>query len=380
MGRVVVVVLAGVAVVLAVVLAAVVVLRVVPGTDTTTVTGVIGSEKAAFFADPEVEERFAELGYQVEVRSRGSRAIATVDLSGDDFGFPGSDPSAEHFQQVNGVDREYQPFYSPMVVLSYEPMVDALAEAGVTSRAEDGTWDLDMAAYLELAADRTRWRDLPGDAVADANRGEILVRTTDPRTSNSAAMYLAVTSYLLNDEEVVQDAEADTELVEEAARLFLAQGNPPDSSQQPFDQFVALGPGHTPLLWCYESQYVSAQVQHVGLPEDVVVLYPGPSTVSTHTLLPLTDAGAEVGRLLTEDPELQRLAAAHGFRTSDPARFAQVAEEHELPVRGQVGDVVNAPTYEVMEGLITQIEDRYDASGMPEPADDSRAAPGTDQE
>ncbi|WP_017624242.1 hypothetical protein [Nocardiopsis chromatogenes] len=334
------------------------------------VTGVIGSEKAPYFADPEVVDRLADLGYEVEVRTRGSRSIARADLDGADFGFPGSDPSAEAFQREHGTEREYRPFYSPMVVLSHRPVAEALRGAGLAAEEDDGTWTLDMAAYLDLTADRTRWRDLPGGGYEGAGRSEVLVRTTDPRTSNSAAMYLSVVAYLLNGEQVPQEA-PDAEDAERIARLFLAQGAPPESSKQPFDQYAALGAGHTPLLWAYEAQYAGTRGSGTGLPEGAVVMYPAPTTVSNHTLLPLTDAGDEVGRLLTEAPELQRLAAEHGFRTADAELFATAAEEADRPVRAQVSDVVNAPAYEVVEAVLSGLEDAYADGGMPAPAEEA---------
>ena len=45
------------------------------------------------------------------------------------------------------------------------------------------------------------------------------------------------------------------------------------------------------------------------------LVYPSPTVLSKHTLVPVTDDGDRVGQLLSEDPELQRLAAVHGFRT-----------------------------------------------------------------
>jgi ABC-type molybdate transport system substrate-binding protein len=44
----------------------------------TIVTGVIGSEKAPFFADPEVKKEFAAHGLNVQVTTAGSRQIATT--------------------------------------------------------------------------------------------------------------------------------------------------------------------------------------------------------------------------------------------------------------------------------------------------------------
>lgn len=336
--------------------AAAVVWNVYARASVTEVTGLVGSEKEGFFADEAVRGRFAELGYRVQVRGRGSRAITTADTAGLDFAFPSGAPAAEAFRTRHGIDREHRPFFSPMVVLSHRPVAEALQRAEAAAPAGDGTWDLDMSGYLDMARDGIRWRDLPGGAPEGTGRNSVLIRTTDPRTSNSAAMYLAVVSYLLNGEEVVSGPAPD--IAERAAPLFLDQGGPPDTSQQPFDSYVALGPGHTPLLWAYESQYVAAGAAG-ELPTEAAVLYPAPTTVSAHVLLPVTDAGDEVGRLLTEDPELQRLAAEHGFRTGAPEVFADAAAEAGLPVRARLDDTVNAPGHAALEGLIREVERHY---------------------
>lgn len=63
---------------------------------TTTVRGVIGSEKQAFFTDQRVVDAFAKHGLKVEVDTAGSRQIATtVDLGKYAFAFPSSSPAAQ---------------------------------------------------------------------------------------------------------------------------------------------------------------------------------------------------------------------------------------------------------------------------------------------
>nr|WP_306367111.1 substrate-binding domain-containing protein [Nocardiopsis sp. CC223A] len=347
----------------------------------TVVEGVVGSEKVDFFRDEEVMARLAELGYEVRVRPRGSRLLAQ-DAGDADFVSPGSDAGTDHVQRQHGVSTEHRLFSTPMVVLSYEPLAESLREAGVAHRSEeDGTWSFDLAAYLELTAEQTRWRDLPGDSVGSENRNEVLVRTTDPRTSNSGGLYAAVISYLLNGEEVVPPGGPDPEITDRLSDLFLAQGQPPESSQQPFEQFRDLGPGHTPLLWAYEAQYVHAMVNGPALPDDVVLMYPAPTVYSAHTLVPLTEAGDAVGALLAVDPELRSLATRHGFRAEGGDAFAELVAEHDLPVRDRVDDIVNIPTYEALEALLNGIEDAYDDSGMGPPApEEQRPAAGPSRE
>jgi hypothetical protein len=62
----------------------------------TVVTGVIGSEKEAFFADERVRDAFRAHGLELRIDPAGSRQIATtVRLDGYDFAFPSSSPAAD---------------------------------------------------------------------------------------------------------------------------------------------------------------------------------------------------------------------------------------------------------------------------------------------
>ena len=66
------------------------------GTATKTVRGVIGSEKAEFFEDPDVVKALAAKGWTVRAETSGSWAMEGLDLRGYDFAFPSSQaPAAE---------------------------------------------------------------------------------------------------------------------------------------------------------------------------------------------------------------------------------------------------------------------------------------------
>ncbi|WP_460493167.1 hypothetical protein [Dactylosporangium cerinum] len=62
--------------------------------DTRELTGVIGSEKTAFFADPAVKQALAGHGIRLRLDPAGSRRMADMNLGGYDFAFPGSAPAA----------------------------------------------------------------------------------------------------------------------------------------------------------------------------------------------------------------------------------------------------------------------------------------------
>jgi len=349
----------------------------------TVVRGVIGSEKAPFFRDAAVRDAFAEKGIAVEVESAGSRQIATsVDLGKLDFAFPGSGPTAEKIQRDHGITASHAPFYSPMAIASFESVVDVLATEGLARKEADGSWTFDMAAFMRLAATDTRWDQLHQDVYLV--RKNILVRTTDPRNSNSAVMYLAITSHIANGDQVVRDEAQERAVLPEVTPLFMKQGFSAATSAPPFDDYLSQGVGHTPLLFIYEAQFLDRAMEHDGSivsdgtdpNRNMILLYPSPTVLSNHTLVPLTEEGATVGRLLENDATLQRLAAEHGFRTRAPAQFDEVVAENvgdTVAVRANVVDVIDPPSYETLERLLTSIEREYRAGGAGSAPDDEES-------
>ncbi|WP_227980903.1 three-helix bundle dimerization domain-containing protein [Nocardia spumae] len=321
-----------------------------------TAHGVVGSEKMGFFTDPRVVEALARNGIRLNVEPAGSRQIATtVDLGGYDFAFPSSSLAAERIQRQRGITAKYTPFSSPMTVATFGPIADVLTRSGVLRPGAVPTFD--MRRYLELTQQGTQWDRLDGNTGYPV-RKNMLLSTTDPRTSNSAAMYLAVAAYVANEDAIVQGPAAENFVLSKVSRLFTKQGYTENSSEGPFAEYLTAGMGPTPMVWGYESQYVEAAVAG-KLPANAVLAYPSPTVLSRHTLVPLNATGDRVGRLLSTDPELQRLAAEHGFRTADPAQFAKVTAEHHIPVSPAIVDVVDTPTYDTLEHLLDGVARSY---------------------
>ncbi|MEU8202048.1 hypothetical protein [Streptosporangium sp. NPDC049046] len=332
----------------------------------TLVRGVIGSEKKPFFDDPQVRAVFAGHGLRVEVDTAGSRQIATsVDLGKYGFAFPSSAPAAEKIRRDRGVARTFAPFSSPMAVATFTPIVEVLSKAGVVRDSGQGYQVLDIRKYLDMVAKGTRWDKLPGNTAYPA-RKRVLLTTTDIRTSNSAAMYLSIAGYVANGDDVVTSEEQGARVAGTVAPLFLDQGYSETSTEAPFEDYLSLGMGKTPMVVIYEAQYASRLFAGDGsIRPDMRLLYPSPTVLSKHTLVPLSAQGTEVGRLLQEDPELGRLAARYGFRTAAAKAFDDLVAKVNAPLPPGLVDVVEPPDHERLEGMISAIETRYRSGAVP---------------
>lgn len=325
----------------------------------TVVRGVIGSEKAPFFDDRRVQAEFRKHGLDVEVDTAGSRSIATtIDLSKYDFAFPSGVPAASAIKAKSGAATVYNVFYTPMVIASFQDIAKILEGAGVATA--HGTYDtFDIRKFLDLVKANKRWTDLPNSQAYPANKS-VLITSTDVRTSNSAANYLSIASYVANGNNVVQnDAQGDA-VIPEVSPLFLRQGFTAASSEEPFEDYLTIGKGTAPIVFIYEAQFLAHVFAHDGaITPDMRLLYPDPDVYSKHVVVPLNPNGDKVGRLLLTDPVLQQLAAQYGFRTNNPKPFNDLVQKFHAGIQPTIVDLIEPPSYEALEHMIEQLERIY---------------------
>jgi hypothetical protein len=322
--------------------------------------GLIGSEKEAFFADPRVQQALAAKGITVTVEKAGSRAIASrFDASKYDFGFPSGAPAAQQLKVAAKAANVFNPFYTPIVFASWKPIAEILVANGIAQKQGDFYYVVDLPGLLALAEKGTRWRDLKkSDAFATGKA--VLVNSTDVRTSNSAAMYLALASYLANNQQIVQSAEDVDRVLPVVAPLFLRQGFQEQSSSGPFEDYLALGMGKAPLLVAYESQMVEFWLRHPDrVASDMVVMYPKPTVYSKHVLVPYTPGGVRLGEALENDPALRALAHDYGFRTGGDEKGPATWAAKGVKVPEVLVDVIDPPSHEWLERMIQGIEARF---------------------
>jgi len=118
-----------------------------------------------------------------------------------------------------------------------------------------------------------------------------------------------------------------------------------------------MGMGKAPLVMVYESQFISRTAKTDGsITADMVLMYPEPTIFTKHILVPLNENGNKLGELLSTDPELQRLAIEFGFRSNDVVYFREFVERNQLTIPQNLVNVVEPPSYEILEGMIQTIE------------------------
>ncbi len=336
-----------------------------PAAEKIQLTGVTGSEKLAYLQDTRVQSVMGKNGFQVAAKPAGSREMAVYPrLNEQDFAFPAGAPGANKIKKETNAGQDFTPFYSVMVVASWKPIAQLLEKQGI-AKQKNGTWYLlDMHKLMAWMKEGKRWKDIPGNTVYPVNKS-VLISTTDVRKSNSAAMYLALTSFLANDNDIVASEKDVQKVVPILAPLYLKQGYQEASTSGPFDDYITMGMGKEPLVMIYEAQFLEylAKTPPAARNPDMVLMYPTPTVFTKHTLVPFSESGARFGRLLATDPELQRIAAEHGMRISNAAEFLKIQKGRGLDVPENILDVIDPPSYEWLERMIKGIERNMQSTG-----------------
>lgn len=319
-------------------------------------TGFIALDVEDFFKDPRVVKLLAANKLPVKATRIGSREMADKVAAGAkvDFLFPSGVVAANQVtdaaRKANIATAQYAPFHTPMVIASWEPIAKILVDNGIARQLQPKVYGVDMDKLTQTMLARKRWKDLKNPGSYDVSRS-VLVSTTDVRRSNSAAMYLALTSSALNGD-VVTDRETARKTAAKLTELFKRQGYQENYVNGNFEDYVSQGAGKTPLAWIYENQMVSYALAKKGVGADMVLMYPQPTITNKVVFVATNERAKALGTLLSTNAELQGIAVEYGFRIPDAERFAQAVKPTGLAIETRLNNVVDPPSFEIMAEMI----------------------------
>lgn len=322
----------------------------------TPLTGLIALDVEPYFKDERVQRILADQRLPVAVTRVGSRDMAGKVQAGatPDFFFSSGVVAANQVvdaaRKINLPVTQSAPFFTPLVIASWTPIAQVLATNGVAKPLSDRIYGIDMARLTALMLARKRWKDLQGAAAYDVSRS-VLVSTTDVRRSNSAAMYLALTSQAVQGD-IVTDRATAQKVALQVAELFKRQGYQENYVDGNFDDYVSIGIGKTPMAFLYENQMVRFALSKNGIKSDMVLMYPQPTIVNKVVFVATNARAKALADLLGSHPALQRIGVEYGFRIADSGAFMQAVKPTGLAVEERLTQVVDPPSFEIMAEMI----------------------------
>jgi hypothetical protein len=314
--------------------------------DVTTLKGYAGGEKMAFIQNPKTVDALKHFGLALDAERAGSvEMVRDPQLLGTkpQFVWPSSAPLVELAHRNMKVLRDQVIFNSPIVIYSWTPFADGLVRAGLAKKSGAHYFIVEAKGLIEAVLARKAWKDLGAQDLY----GTIRMISTDPNKSNSGFMFAGLAANLLSGD-VANSANLAT-VLPTVVELFRGMGYKPDSSGKVFDDYIASGPGASPLVVGYENQLVEwiiadpdrwGRVVSAGGPAQPVAMYPTPTVYSAHPLLALAgDANKLIDALMS--PELQSIGwRDHGFR----GPIGSIGADTDPLIKGRMPTQISAVT------------------------------------
>ena len=298
-----------------------------------------------FFEDPAVLAALRNSGIDLRTSSKGSSQIAALPNLSSRYHLANAGnllhvATIEDALKDPKLDPEScQPFSSPLAVITSQKVYKLLEATGIATTSPNGIRVFDVGKYLDSTTVGNETKQL----VINGNRVRYPLHTTDPRYSNSGALFAVIAKYVL-DKAHPSTGEANTAAVRD---LFDLQGSMQTHTPELLRQFLTDGGIAVPIALIYENDYLQSRLNKEAS-GDTVLMYPNPTVVSDNALVTWTEEGKKVCRLLSTDPGLLDLEEKSGYRTvRDREDFVQYFRGHNITVpdlNALDGTLASAPT------------------------------------
>lgn len=325
------------------------------------INGVITSEKESFFKDERVKKIFADNNMEVGYERWASGKIAQVKTISEfgkysDFIFPPGVQTTEKVKNTLKGTQAYTIFYSPMIIATWKPIVDILGANGLLVKRQDYQ-ALDMEKFFPLMQNKIKWKDLKDNAEYPVNK-VVLVYTSDARFSNASKMFMALSGYVYNKNEVVTSDEQAQAVIPKIKQMMESQGHRESSSTNMFADYASIGMGKTPLIFSYESEFIEYAIKNKGVAAGMSLLYPSPTLFTKHAMITTNEKALKLTELLSTNEEIKKIAAEYGFRFAGNNSLVEKAASVGVVVPKTVVDIVDPPSYDVLETIVQAVESK----------------------
>ena len=202
---------------------------------------------------------------------------------------------------------------TPIVIYSWDTVVDALIEQKIVTEKDGVYYITDMPKLISYILEGKKWKDIGVDMLY----GSINIDSTDPVTSSPGATYYGLLLSIMCDGEITDEAVAEN--LPKLKEFYTKSGYMNNTPADLFELYLKTGVGGKPMIVDYEKSIIDfANSNPSGfsqVKDDIVVLYPKPTIWNSHCLTIFSENGKKLLSAF-EDEEISRIAwEKYGFRT-----------------------------------------------------------------
>ena len=202
---------------------------------------------------------------------------------------------------------------TPIVIYSWEKVVDALINEKIVTNDNGVYFITDMNKLINYILQGKKWSDIGLPSLY----GNINIASTDPVSSSPGATYYGLLLSILSEAQVTTDNISNN--LPKLKEFYTKSGYMNNTPADLFERYLKTGMGGEPMIVDYEKSMIdfanSSPDAFNQVKDQIRVLYPTPTIWNSHCFAVFTDAGAKLYEALN-DKEIARVAwERYGFRT-----------------------------------------------------------------
>ena len=202
---------------------------------------------------------------------------------------------------------------TPIVIYSWQKIVDALMQEGIVTETDGVYYISDMNKLMDYILEGKKWSDIGLGELY----GKLNIASTDPVTSSPGATYYGLLLSTLS-EGLVTDESVSNNLPK-LKQFYIKSGYMNNTPADLFERYLKTGMGGQPMIVDYEKSIIDfANANPDGfsqVKDSIRILYPSPTIWNSHCYAYFTDNGKKLYDAF-DDKDIQQIAwERYGFRT-----------------------------------------------------------------
>ena len=202
---------------------------------------------------------------------------------------------------------------TPIVIYSWDTVVDALIKENIVTQKEGVYYITDMNKLIDYILQGKTWKDIGLDMLY----GSINIDSTDPVTSSPGATYYGLLLSIMCQGNVTE--ENMRENLPKLKEFYTKSGYMNNTPADLFEMYLKTGVGGKPMIVDYEKSMIEfANSNPDGwnqVKDKVRILYPVPTIWNSHCIASFDNVGNQYYKAY-EDKEISQIAwSKYGFRT-----------------------------------------------------------------
>ena len=242
---------------------------------------------------------------------------------------------------------------TPIVIYSWDTVVDALIEQKIVTEKDGVYYITDMQKLISYILEGKKWKDIGVDMLY----GSINIDSTDPVTSSPGATYYGLLLSIMCDGEITDEAVAEN--LPKLKEFYTKSGYMNNTPADLFELYLKTGVGGKPMIVDYEKSVIDFANSNPDGWEQVKdkmrILYPTPTIWNSHCIASFDEAGDEYYEAY-EDKEMQQIAwSKYGFRTGVTGGNYDVTQVNVNGIPQSIISTVSSLKMNVYEQLISYL-------------------------